>query len=71
MKAEFSFPSELSEKRILQIKPYLVSLLLAQGLRRDLVSESEYERWFSRLGTNIWRGESYLDSEFKKLIKSV
>jgi len=71
LKGEFSYPSPLAGKRVLQIKPYLVSSLLAQSLRRDLVSDGEYERWFSQLGTNIWRGESYLDSEFKKLVKAV
>ena len=48
-----------------------MSSLLAQSLRRDLVSDEEFERWFTQLGTNIWRGESYLDSEFKKLVKAV
>lgn len=71
LKGEFSYPSPLAEKRVLQIKPYLVSSLLAQALRRDLVSDDEFERWFGQLGTNIWRGESYLDSEFKKLVKAV
>ena len=71
LKGEFSYPSPLADKRVLQIKPYLVSSLLAQGPRRDLVSEEEYDRWFTQLSTNIWRGESYLDTEFKKLVKAV
>lgn len=71
LKGEFSYPSLLAEKRILQIKPYLISSLLAESLRRDLVSEEEYDRWFSQMGTNIWRNESYLDAEFKKLVKAV
>ena len=71
LKTEFSFPSALGQKRAAQIKPYLVSLLLAQALRRDLISDDEYERWFTQMATNIWRGDSYIDSEFKKLIKSI
>ena len=71
LKGEFSFPSPLAEKRVAQLKPNLLSSLLGQSLRRDLVSDSEYDRWFSQLSTNIWRGESYIDTEFKKLVKAV
>jgi len=71
VKRSLTYPSALAKQQIGILKPFFIDHLRSQGLRPDLIGEEEFERWFSQLSTNIWRGENYLDNEFNKLVKSV
>ncbi|MCB9061975.1 MAG: hypothetical protein H6622_10670 [Halobacteriovoraceae bacterium] len=65
------FPSELASKHCENLKIEFVKNLRSQGLRGDLISQKEFERYFLQLKTNIWRDERYHEREFKKLVQSV
>ena len=67
----FTYPNDLARRHSHNLILYFHSLLLGQGLSIDLVSDVEYERFFIQLTTNIWRHERYLETEFKKLVKSI
>ncbi len=67
----FTYPNDLARRYSHNLILYFHSLLLGQGLSIDLVSDVEYERFFIQLTTNIWRHERYLETEFKKLVKSI
>jgi ATP-dependent RNA helicase SUPV3L1/SUV3 len=71
IKTTFFYPSELALDHTQNLYPYFHSLLKAQGLKQDLVSERDYGRFFTQLASNFWRGENYLEREFKKLVSSV
>jgi len=71
IKQHFNYPSEIALKHEGNLKSFFASILKSQGLKSDLIEESEYERFFSQLGSNIWRGEKYLEIEFKKQIRSL
>lgn len=71
VKETFTYPSELSKKHSEKMKDFFQLLLKKEGLRSDLISAFEYERFFSQLSQNIWRGEKYLEREFKKNLKSI
>jgi ATP-dependent RNA helicase SUPV3L1/SUV3 len=67
----FTYPNDLARRHSHNLILYFHGLLLAQGLSIELVSDVEYERFFLQLTTNIWRHERYLETEFKKLVKSI
>lgn len=67
----FKIDSGLGKKYIDSMKPIFESFLLAEGLRRDLVGESEYARFFSQLGLGVWKQHKILQREFKTLIRTV
>lgn len=71
IKDNFTYPSELAKSREKTIRPFLMTMLYDDGLNDDLVGDDEFKRFFSQLGTNIWRSENYIEREFKKLVKSV
>ncbi len=71
IKNTFFYPSPLALEHVQNLYPYFHSLLKSQGLKQDLISERDYQRFFTQLSSNFWRGENYLEREFKKLVSSV
>lgn len=67
----FTYPNELARRHSHNLILYFHGLLQGQGLSIDLISDLEFERFFTQLTTNVWRHERYLETEFKKLVKSV
>lgn len=67
----FTYPNDLARRHSHNLILYFHSLLQGQGLSIDLISDVEFERFFTQLTTNIWRHERYLETEFKKLVKSI
>ncbi|MGE3608678.1 MAG: helicase-related protein [Bacteriovoracaceae bacterium] len=47
------------------------TLLVEQGLKPELVSHEEYERFYIQLETNIWKGEVFLRKEFERFIQAI
>jgi ATP-dependent RNA helicase SUPV3L1/SUV3 len=41
------------------------------GIKPDLISTDEYDRFFTQLGVGMWRPAGFLRKEFEKLIKSI
>jgi len=71
VRAHFCYPSELAKKHAENLKPWFQELLRNQGLKKELISDEEYNRFYTLLSTNIWRGQVYLEAEFSKLVKSL
>jgi ATP-dependent RNA helicase SUPV3L1/SUV3 len=71
VRAKFAHPSELASKHIENLKIHFQEVLKTQNLRRDLIDDEEYDRWFHNLKTNLWRNEKYFEIEFSKFLKSI
>ncbi len=70
-KDKFAITSSLAIKQVENIKNLYNSLLKEQGLRKDLIGDEEYQRFFGQLGMGIWRPSKILKREFKSLVKAV
>lgn len=67
----FTYPAEIALKYSENLVQFFSQWLINQSYSPDLVSRDEYERFFKQLASNIWRHERYLETEFKKLTKSI
>ncbi len=65
------YPAPLAQKYAQLLVENFKEVLRLENIRRDLVTDVQYERFFTQLRTNLWRNKNYLDREFKKLLKSV
>lgn len=70
-KDKFTYPSPLAFEIEPLLKNYFKKFLIQDGLKSDLVSDDEYQKFFKLLSTNIWKNESYLEREFKKQVKAL
>jgi ATP-dependent RNA helicase SUPV3L1/SUV3 len=50
---------------------YFNTLLVEQGLKPELVSAEEYDRFFLQLETNIWKAELFLKKEFERFTGAI
>lgn len=67
----FHYPSKLADKQVLELRKYFEDILREDELSLELMTDEEYSRFFLQISNNIWRGEKYLKSEFRKIVKSV
>lgn len=67
----FTFPGEMAKQYSTYLMDFFENCLRSQGLRKDLLNEFEYERFYSQLGFGLWKKESFLEKEFKRLLKSI
>ncbi|MEI8346411.1 MAG: DEAD/DEAH box helicase [Pseudomonadota bacterium] len=68
----FTYPSDLARRHTEQnIRPFLEEQLLRQNVKRDLIDDTEYQRYFAQLSTNVWRNDRYQEREFEKIVKSI
>jgi ATP-dependent RNA helicase SUPV3L1/SUV3 len=67
----FTYPGDLAKKYSEKLINFFHQYLESQGYSMELVSLEEYDRFFKQLSSNIWRHERYLETEFKKLTKSI
>lgn len=70
-KTKFAYTSELGRVYKEKLLAFFNGILDEQGIKPDLVSPEEYERFFIQLGIGIWKPASILKKEFEKLIKSI
>lgn len=54
-----------------KLNVFFNTLLVEQGLRPELVSAEEYERFYIQLETNIWKGEVFLRKEFERFTSAI
>jgi len=71
VKGYFNYPSDLAKKHSANLESFFKQILKRQGLKQDLVGESEYERFFKQLSSNLWKNESFLEREFKKQLNAL
>lgn len=70
-KLHFGFKSELSLVYRERLKVFFNTLLIENEQQPDLITESEYERFYSQLGVGLWKPPHTLKKDFLKLVKSV
>lgn len=70
-KTKFSYHSELGKVYKEKLQAFFNGLLDEQGIKPELISPEEYERFFIQLGVGIWKPASVLRREFEKLVKSI
>lgn len=63
--------SDMGKTYILRLKSYFAGILTEQGHPADMITDSEYDRFFSQLNLGIWRSPQALKRDFLKLLKSV
>jgi len=68
LREHFQYPSEFTLKYIPTLEKFFFDILTKQGLRPDVV---EFDRFYKRLATNLWKDEQYLERELNKLVKTV
>jgi ATP-dependent RNA helicase SUPV3L1/SUV3 len=71
IKNTFEDPSPLALSYVSTLEDYLKEVLLMEGAPEDLIGESEREKLFNQLSSNIWKSEKFLRREFRKFIKSI
>jgi len=70
-RSKFSIKSDLGKVYKEKLNVFFNTLLVEQGLKPELVSPDEYERFYLQLETNIWKGELFLKKEFERFIQAV
>lgn len=63
--------TELSKVYREKLMAFFNGVLDQMDIKPELISPEEYERFFTQLGTGIWRPAGFLRKEFEKLIKSI
>ena len=54
-----------------KLDDFVLRELQEKGLRRDLLDQSQKERFFKQRGRGIWRGDQFLKQEIQRLIQTV
>lgn len=67
----FNCPSPLATEYTDRIVEEFKNLLKNENVRRDIITDLQYERFFFQLKSNIWKSWAYLEREFRKLLKSI
>jgi len=67
----FTLPAPIAEEYTVGLIIKFKDLLKNENVRRDIISDIQYERFFFQLKTNLWKNWGYLEREFRKLLKSV
>lgn len=70
-RSKFSPKSDLGKVYKEKLNVFFNTLLVEQGLKPDLVSAEEYDRFFLQLETNIWKGEIFLRKEFERFTGAI
>ena len=70
-RSKFGTKSDLGKVYKEKLKVFFNTLLVEQGLKPELVSQEEYDRFYIQLETNIWKGELFLRKEFERFIQAI
>lgn len=70
-RTKFGSKSELGKVYKEKLTVFFNTLLVEQGLKPELVSQEEYDRFYLQLETNIWKGEVFLRKEFERFTQSI
>ncbi len=68
---KFGPKSDLGKVYKEKLNVFFNTLLVEQGLKPELVSNEEYERFYLQLETNIWKGEVFLRKEFERFTGAI
>jgi ATP-dependent RNA helicase SUPV3L1/SUV3 len=70
-RTKFGTKSELGKVYKEKLTVFFNTLLVEQGLKPELVSAEEYDRFYLQLETNIWKGEIFLKKEFERFTQAI
>lgn len=70
-RSKFGAKSELGKVYREKLTVFFNTLLVEQGLKPELVSAEEYERFYLQLETNLWKGEVFLKKEFERFTHAI
>lgn len=70
-KEKFAATSPLGKLYREKLMVFFNTCLVEQGLKPDMISPAEYERFFLQQETGIWKPEGFLRKEFEKFTFSV
>jgi ATP-dependent RNA helicase SUPV3L1/SUV3 len=70
-RAKFAGNSPLGKVYREKLMVFFNTCLVEQGLKPEMISPSEYERFFLQQETGIWKPEGFLKKEFEKFTRSV
>lgn len=70
-KIKFGPKSDLGKVYKEKLLVFFNTILVEKGYKPELVSNEEYDRFFTQLETNIWKGEFFLRKEFDRFIQAV
>ncbi|MCM2350832.1 MAG: hypothetical protein NDI69_12485 [Bacteriovoracaceae bacterium] len=70
-RSKFGAKSDLGKVYKEKLTVFFNTLLVEQGLKPELVSAEEYERFYLQLETNIWKGEVFLRKEFERFTQAI
>jgi ATP-dependent RNA helicase SUPV3L1/SUV3 len=70
-RSKFGPKSDLGKVYKEKLTVFFNTLLVEQGLKPELVSHEEYDRFYLQLETNIWKGEVFLRKEFERFTSAI
>lgn len=70
-RTKFGPKSDLGKVYKEKLTVFFNTLLVEQGLKPELVSAEEYDRFYQQLETNIWKGEVFLRKEFERFTGAI
>lgn len=70
-RSKFNPKSDLGKVYKEKLTVFFNTLLVEQGLKPELVSHEEYERFYIQLETNMWKGEGFLRKEFERFTGAI
>ncbi len=70
-RSKFGTKSDLGKVYKEKLTVFFNTLLVEQGLKPELVSAEEYDRFYLQLETNIWKGEVFLRKEFERFTQAI
>ncbi len=68
---KFGAKSELGKVYKERLTVFFNTILVEQGLKPELVSAEEYDRFYTQLETNIWKGDAFLKKEFERFTGAI
>lgn len=70
-RTKFGTKSDLGKVYREKLNVFFNTLLVEQGLKPELISPEEYDRFYIQLETNIWKGEIFLKKEFERFTQAI
>lgn len=70
-RSKFGAKSDLAKVYKEKLTVYFNTVLVEKGLKPELISQEEYDRFYLQLETNMWKGEAFLRKEFERFMGAI
>jgi ATP-dependent RNA helicase SUPV3L1/SUV3 len=70
-RTKFGTKSDLGKVYKEKLTVFFNTLLVEQGLKPELISPEEYDRFYLQIETNMWKGEQFLKKEFERFTQAI